>query len=501
MHKKVANFVLLTVFAIAFFSGLSFWSQPPFDPDLGWHLFGGAEIFREHRVPSSDLINSFSTRWHDYHWLAQILMYAVFRLSSYFGLSIALGFVTGLTLTAVAAIAYRRNQIFRSPLLTVVAILFAAALLVKVSSVRPQAIALLIIALSLLQVSARETRGELVLLFLAAVLCANVHVYWVFVPIVYGIYRVIPAWTLRGSTPGKRWQKAGACALLCSAAFISPYGLFQHNGWALENYALIFDYLLMPEYLREMIGELKGSFSAGGSTPYLLCVAIAIFFRGFKRSDLRAERSNFIAALFGTILAIRAIKFLAIFSLLAFPYFLTCLVRVTRGLRTESLRPGTRASYGILSALLALSVGYSFSVFPRSGGFAEELDKYLPFRACARIADLPLTPSNGRDHVRVLTHFNYGGWCRWIMYHEAPQKDLRVTTDGRTQWFPPELFSRALDLYNARYEWLQTLRSWQPDAVLVSRDKPLANVLALAQKDWKLVYEDSSFAVFLPIAK
>ena len=48
---------LLTVACILY--GLSFWTFPPHDPDLGWHLLGGRWIAEHHdgtiAVDSSDL--------------------------------------------------------------------------------------------------------------------------------------------------------------------------------------------------------------------------------------------------------------------------------------------------------------------------------------------------------------------------------------------------------------------------------------------------------------
>ncbi|MCB0318971.1 MAG: hypothetical protein KDD56_09455, partial [Bdellovibrionales bacterium] len=71
--------VQLILIIIATLSGLCFWSRPPYDPDLGWHLNGGAWILNNlsqgnnlnQALPSFDFINSFNPIWHDYHWLGQ----------------------------------------------------------------------------------------------------------------------------------------------------------------------------------------------------------------------------------------------------------------------------------------------------------------------------------------------------------------------------------------------------------------------------------------------
>jgi hypothetical protein len=496
MNIKNINYVILALIAV--FSGLSFWGQPAFDPDLGWHLFGGEEISRTARVPTFDLINSFSTRWHDYHWLAQIVFYLIYDTYSYQGLSITLGVICACFSIIILGIASQQKILTRSPIITILALLFCLSLMIKVTSVRPQIIALTFLALSLYRLKNKPSYIEPLLLFVYTVIVANMHVYWVFVPFIYLFYRIIPSY--KTYSRKSFYSKLLILILLSSAALFSPYGFFAGpEGWILENYALIFDYLMMPEAVSKTIGELQSSFSSGGTTPFLLCIALAIFVRGFSKSDLRNHLPDFLVSLISFLLAIRATKFLAVFALLSFPYFLLCLYRVSRPFRKQILAPGRIYSPSVLAFILisvALYCGYRF---PDKELVTSELQNQLPIKACQYIAGLNLKPNEDHEHIRVLTHFNYGGWCRWIMKQEAPMKDLRVTTDGRTQWFPPEFFTKAIDLYNARFDWLKTLKEWNPEVLLVQRDKPLANVLALAKGEWKLEYHDQMFAVFLPV--
>lgn len=500
MKQRSLNYVLLLAGMIAVVTGFSLWGQPAYDPDLGWHLFGGKFIVDHQEVPRADLINTFSTRWHDYHWLGQILLYRIFQLGGYQGLSIALGAAGALFCLILAAIAERQGILRRSPILVTIAICTALFLIREVMSVRPQVLSLLILSVVLLILKGRERWTELPLIFGLTVIAANVHVYWLFIPLLYSIYRLLPP-AVAASRSGFYLHGAGFMLLL-SAALISPYGLFHDSsGWTFENYALIYDYLLMPEALRLSIGELKGALSSDGMAPLLLVVLIAVSVRGFRRTDVKTQLPDLVAALIGLVLALRAMKFLAVFALFAFPYLLVCLFRVSRPLRKARFSPRSPLSQGVLVTLLLAAVIRTVLLFPDARAVNQQLHDYLPVAACSRIAELPLSASYGRDHVRVMTHFNYGGWCRWIMFQQAPEKDFRVTIDGRTQWFPPTFFTRALDLYNARHDWLATMRDWAPDVVLVPRDKPLANVLALARADWKLEYEDPSFAVFVPIRK
>jgi hypothetical protein len=498
MNRNNINFVLFLMSLTAFLLGLSFWSQPPFDPDLGWHLFGGAYIAIKAQVPSVDLINSFSPRWHDYHWLAQWGMYLVYERFGYQGLSVALGILSAAFAFLLLTIAKQMQLIRRSPLLVLFAIVLTLFLMARVTSVRPQVISLVVLGLTLTFLKRKSAwYQEIVFLFLA-VLAANVHVYWVFIPILYALYRILPA--LRARSRILFYQRCSYLAILSLAGLISPYGLFHtSDGWLWENYALLFDYLVMPDAVSSTIGELQSSFTSGTSAALLICLYLMIMARGFRKKDLTVSLPDLMSALLGLVLAIKATKFLAIFALLSFPYFLITLLRISRPFRLAILAPGKSFSTLLIVALCLFSLVRTLYLFPAATQLEKQLAENLPIEACEKIALLPLSPSAPRQHVRVLTHFNYGGWCRWIIYKKAPERDFRVTIDGRTQWFPPDFFTKGIDLYNARFGWLETLKEWNPDVLLVQRDKPLASVLGLAKGNWRLEHEDTGFVVFVPI--
>jgi hypothetical protein len=498
MQKININFVLLLASLTAFLLGLAFWSQPPFDPDLGWHLFGGAFVATHHQVPTADLINSFSPRWHDYHWLAQWGMFLVYESFGYQGLSVLLGILSASFALLLVAIAKRMQLLRRSPLLVLIAVILALFLMARVTSVRPQVISLFMLGLTLFLLKGKSTWSQDLIFICLAVLGANVHVYWIFIPILYAIYRILPA--LLDRQRSRFYQRMAFLLLLSFAALISPYGLFHdRDGWLWENYALLFDYLVMPDAVSSTIGELQSAFTSGTSAALLICLYLMIMARGFRKKDLATALPDLLSAALGLVLAIKATKFLAIFALLSFPYFLITLVRISRPFRISILAPGKALSSLLLLAFCLLTLVRTLYLFPRAADLEQQLAENLPIQACEKIALLPLEPTAPRQHVRVLTHFNYGGWCRWIIYNKAPERDLRVTIDGRTQWFPPEFFTKGIDLYNARFGWLETLKRWDPDVLLVSRDKPLASVLGLAKGNWRLEHEDASFVVFTPV--
>ena len=109
LTMKQNKFVLSIV---AILSGLCFWQRPPHDPDLGWHLSGGAWIWEKlsngiplnQALPSFDFINSFNPIWHDYHWLGQIVLFYIYDKIGYTGLHIVFAIFMALVCLSVLSI-------------------------------------------------------------------------------------------------------------------------------------------------------------------------------------------------------------------------------------------------------------------------------------------------------------------------------------------------------------------------------------------------------------
>lgn len=473
--------------------GLSCWYFPPFDPDLGWHLVGGRLVLSTGGVPTADPINTFNGFWHDYHWLAQAVIRLIYDGFGFTGLQIALGLLMAhLAKVLVDCVFAASGTRARGAILPA---LMAFWLVESVTSIRPQMLAIWTIALGLRRLSKPATAWELPYLLVLTALTVNMHVYWVFLPFLWFSHRCLPRFYRRRSIG--RLRAWGGLTLLSLCGLASPYPylpLGEQRPFLFVNYALLFDYMLMPKVLRDAIGEMRGSFAAEGWAPIVLLLAVAFLARGASPRRLLAKGSEAFCAAVSLILAIRTLKFMAIFAVLGLPALSRLSRRSMRGL----LSSVARAKLDAVMLVLALGFGIARCVVTLPSGDSNRDLSMLPLEACRRLASSEVVPAPGRDHVRVLTHFNHGGWCRFAIYEESPERDIRVTTDGRTQWVPPDHFQRSFDIFNVRHEWFETLASWNPDAILVSKDKALAQVLIRLPQEWRLLYHDESFAVFLP---
>src|SRR5690606_33155015 len=96
-----------TLLALAL--GLSFWGIALADPDLSWHLLGGAYISEYHRVPSEDFINALRPSWHDYHWLYQLSVYQLYHAGGLSALMIGWGVFSAIFFVLLYRLALRSH--------------------------------------------------------------------------------------------------------------------------------------------------------------------------------------------------------------------------------------------------------------------------------------------------------------------------------------------------------------------------------------------------------
>jgi len=478
--------------------GLTFWYQPAHDPDLGWHLAGGAWIVQHHSVPLRDFVNSFNLSWHDYHWLAQVCLFKIYVLGGNAALRAALGLVMASLCVVLIDIILSASPRRPVPSVVLAAFFGAITLIGHVTSIRPQMLSLLLVALAVRRLIQPPVGWELPYLFALAVALVNIHVYWAFIPFLWLVYRCAPRIVDRESvSAATAW---GGLAVLGGAGLVSPYGAIPTNftpPLLFMNYALLWDYLTMPAALKATIGEFRGALGSEGWTPWLIVLYFMLLARTFRAHRCLAHLGEAISAVVFPLLAINSLKFVSIFAVAALPHFVREVSAWARlGLRTAAQWEKRLAAAVVVMTIIG-SAAHAAWYFPWTFNNDEYLYAMQPIAACRHVATLGLTPRAPRDHIRVLTHFNHGGWCRWALYQARPDLDFRVTTDGRTQWVPAQHFLDGYDVLNVKNDWLATLTRWDPDVLVIPKTHALGNVLSMDQSRFAMTFEDDNFRVFV----
>ncbi|HMO01653.1 MAG TPA: hypothetical protein PKD37_03030 [Oligoflexia bacterium] len=486
MNKKI--FILTW-----FFWGTTLWESGINDPDLGWHLFGGAWIEANKTVPSVDPINGLNLFWHDYHWLAQLFIYQIFKLSSYWGIKVFFGLTAG---ALMALIAYNvllfvdenRNKntynfFFEHFLL---ALLFGMIYLV--SSYRPNIFVLFFIAIShLLLFKEKKIRHDFIVIFILTALSVNLHVYWIFIPVLWLIYKVFREKSRRALL------KFG---ILLLAGLLSPYGTIisaaELGDIYLINYTLLLDYLLMPAEVKNNISELTPLLKANGDV--LLVGFIAVFFYLYFLLIIEWERYHHFlwSGFIGIALVLGGVKYLSLAALLLMPTLSIGLQHIKSNLSSKILDSNFCRSISFSFLFCCFAVIFAACSFPTREQTKLEIS-HTALGICEKLANS--IKAQGGESYLIMTSFDSGGWCRWGSYLAAPKLNIKVTADGRTQWVQPANLIDSFNAYKLSEDPFQILKKFKPNFILLSMQSPIFYLLSEQETFFEKVAEDRNYLI------
>lgn len=487
---------LLSYLAILLLA-LGFLGRPAFDPDLGWHLYGGqyilrnlAEVFYQgswngwyNILPQADPINFLNRYWHDYHWLAQVIFASLYQQG---GISLLMLFlpVTAFWTLLILYRSLNNNLPSGYGIIIWLLILAFSSLLYQVSSVRPQMLSILLISAAAAVLLDRNKNCQILKLFVITVMIANFHVYWIFVPLLYFCQEVM----LTRPFVAER-RKIYIFLFLCTAGIFTPYSLGAQEFSLfnlLINYALLYDYLFIPEVLRNLVGEFKGAYSVFNALTVLtFAFYFLIIFLSFIRK-IKYTYGELLLLLLSLLLPVISIKYLPLQVI----FLLPVIVRFVNNLQAKPLN--LRIEYLLTLFILCYS---ATKVLPAIANWQESNRQILdhqPITACATIARVAV-----RQPTKIATFFDHGGWCRLAAGQVAWSKKILVSTDGRTQGVSNQRYRESLELFAAREGWQNTINKWHPDFILVPRYLKLFNVLAAKAEEYPAIYSDANFVVFL----
>lgn len=496
--SKVAAYtaVLLT--------GLSLWRTPIYDPDLGFHLLGGSWVYHVGDVPRADFINVLNPTWLDYHWFGQWLIYLAYRFLGFPGVQAICGIIgaaLGVILLKIVLVSARKVPL---PL-AVLYIMALETLSYTLISTRPTSMAVVIVAAGLFSLIKYGEKALLPLFLLTAV-CANIHIYWVLLPLLWGtrfcLSRFLP-WRHPRGLQTTRLKAYGGSLALIFAGSLSPYGLFNSEpgfNAKLANYYVFLDVAINPAWIKKFITELQPGFNNWNTFSWFALAALCIVVRCYSLQRLRVKSYAVMLFCGSFLMLIEAAKYAIFFLICSAPLLTPILVRLS----SKGMRHLSAARWCILKPQLllygCLLYGASIALvsFPFTNSNAEkterELLQMLPINACFAIPSFFSEPVR---IIRVAAPYDLGGWCAWALNQPRCPSMFRLTFDGRTQFVPIQRLLDGFNLFSLQGDWRGTLTRDDPDAVVVGYEHPLGQILDTLKEEWVLPYKDERFGVFV----
>lgn len=232
--RKILSFpVMLTAMLslLAFLTVLNRFN----DTDTWWHLRMGQIIWTTHTIPTTDLF-SYTTNhhaWVPHEWLAQLSLYAFYKVAGYQGMMLWLFLLAA----ALLALGYLLCSVYSGNTKTA----FIGALTLWIFSteglsLRPQLLGyvLMVVELTLIEMGRTRSKGWFYALPLLFALWVNIHGSFSFGMIILavelGCSFISGEWGLIVSRPLERRRRnvfATCGALSAGALFINPNGVHQ----------------------------------------------------------------------------------------------------------------------------------------------------------------------------------------------------------------------------------------------------------------------------------
>lgn len=450
------------------------------DPDFWWHLRTGQLVLQNHGVFHTDpySFTRLGHPWVNHEWLAEVLIYVLYRAAGWAGLSVVFGTVTAATLFLV----FLRSA--GQPYVAAIVTLWGAFISAPTWGIRPHTLSLLLASIFLLLLETSSSRPRLMWWTVPlTLLWANLHAEYAL-----GIGLLILFFvgtTLDAAFGFETWPKAKPYMKALGAAILACIAVVPLNPAGLKMFSYPFETLRSPAMQSYIDEWFSPSFHDPKHLPLLLMIlaimmALAISPRRMRPREVLLLLATLTAAL-------HSVRHVGIFVLVAVP-IVSQLIQSALEDRGRTMRPepATLPSTKLLINAVVL-VAFLFFVVIRIRQVAQRQGdteaKNFPAAAVAYIAaNRPAGP--------ILNHYNWGGYLIWKLYPEYP-----VYIDGRADLYGDSFLDDFASTYYARTDhWQREIEQWHIRTVILPPDAPLISVLRL-QPGWRQIYADKSAVI------
>lgn len=453
------------------------------DPDLFWHLRVAELVAADGPRPLVDdfSYNSGPERWIPYSWLAEL------------GMRRALGSLGAIALFLLPLVCYVATVLLialavvrrgRASLKSALIVLVFALLLLPFVGMRPATFAFPFCAFAVWVVAGMRRGGPrwaaLMALVPITALCANLHLYFLFIPALLFAWS-IGAWSKRtysGEREALVCIAAAATSVLVALA-VSP---FDFQLLEVARHYMTSDVMVKSGAIVEM----RPFYSLG---PLVLIASLILL--GWPLAGLIYRLR--LKARYRPDLALLA---LAVVLLLALGRYAPLAAMILAPLAARfgawpRVAPVTARRARAVAAGLVLGLALSTGQTLISRSFGEELNPHLESKSSYPVAAARFV----RDSVPRMSGrlVNEMGWGGYLIYELWPE--YQVMMDGRTQVYP-EAFWRAAYVNATEASRLELIRQAEADVAVLPRGSDWADLLA-AQPGWRRAYEDGVATVWV----
>lgn len=438
------------------------------DADLWWHLRAGQVMAEQKRILLTDIFSytRFSEDWVNAFWVSEILLYAIYSISGYFGLT----FFVAITGAATFYLISRRLS--GNPFLNGFILILAAITAAPIWGPRPQILSFFLIALLDNWLIYRRAKWFLILLFS---LWANVHGGWIWGFLLI-IAHIVGEIVTQFANQEKDWEEVkslfGWSALSTLALGLNPNGL---SIWALP-----FQQINVSLQIQEWLSP---DFHQIAFHPLLWTIFLLLLSAQFSKKQNWSQLFKTLGFAYLTFFSQRNIALFAIVSVPllsdwmneAWQYFQKDTRLKPRGELPRSLR--LLINWTLVFALSITAIGNVYLVSQ-----PEKVDVNYPIHAIRWIKE-------NQPKGNLFNSYNWGGYLLWAL----PQYPVFV--DGRADLYGNEIINQWHAVVSGNENAIHILNEWQINLILI---EPYWEIIRILESnDWQKVYEDEQAIIFI----
>jgi hypothetical protein len=475
IERTMVVVLFAALFAIA--------ARVPVDTDTWWHIRSGETILQQGFI-YTDLF-SFTMQgqpWIDHSWGAQVILYAVWQVGGYLGLSVYMAAL------ATAGMVFVYRTCTGSAYLRAFALVIGAATAAVFWSPRPQMLSFFLstVVLYLLYSYKREHNDRLWLIPILMGLWGNLHAG-------FSIGFIFLLGFIAGETLGNLFNPRGEnvipwrgvrhlvviTVVSVAALVVNPYGLQM---------------LLVP-FQTVSIGALQAfiqewnspNFHERQTWPFVALLLGLLGAVGASRK--RLDWTDFVLVSGTAFMGLMAGRNIAVFAIVATPvltFHVNALLE-ERGWVIKPLKTTTRrmARLNLALALVALLAALAKTLIVLDNKTVlPALEAALPVKAADYV-------ESARPPPPMFNSYNWGGYLMFRL------PDYPVFVDGRTDLYGDEFLTHAYyETATGASGWRETLNEYGINTVVVETASGLARSLR-EEAGWRLDYEDDLAVVFV----
>ncbi len=449
------------------------WFDPHRDADIAWQQWLGLYILHNGHLPAvlgPETFTSAGAQWVPQEW-AMSLAVAVTVGTAAFPLLAAATMLAGGVVLFFSALAARR--LGASSFVTLACVTCVGMSMLESYGIRAQVFGWASLAAVMYVLRCAQGRALWWIVPLTA-LWANLHASAMLSP------ALLAAFTIGLAIEERRWTprlRGYVLLTVASAAAVCATPL----GIRLPLYAA----QLFVSPIRHIIQEwqptdLTSDSFMFGAFPLILAACVWGIARRSPESESPYKWSEVALFAAATWLVFSALRNIPVCAIIIAPVVAQSVSRIL----PETLRVNQLLREVPMTVLInATSVVGAVAIVLQLSHIPDFYEGKLPYRAVAAVAAVP------GSHNLYCEDF---AWCGLALQYA----NVREFIDGRCDPFPIPVWQQYQAVYLLRPQWREILEKNRVDAILVGSKRPLARAMTL-RKDWRTIYLDANYAVFV----